>query len=253
MSQSKIRFSLTSSQPQYAEARQKSIAAKQYNDYWSELMVKEFHENSGQSIVLDVMCGSGELARILRPKVGVLYSTDISPGILSYANPAVSRDHIICSDAHLIPFPDAAFDAVFIRTGLHHTPNTYSAIVDEVYRVLRPGGVFILSEPIDDNPIVHLVRSTLHVISPIYEPGERGFLIADLYETLSAAGFSEITDKRFGYLGYTLIGNVDVFPLFKNLKNEFIINTLIKLDRISETIPVWSSLALCTIMRAKKV
>ncbi|HQR40451.1 MAG TPA: class I SAM-dependent methyltransferase [Blastocatellia bacterium] len=43
-------------------------------------------------------------------------------------------------DAENLPFPDASFDVVYSNGVLHHTPDTQRAI-DEVYRVLRPGGV----------------------------------------------------------------------------------------------------------------
>lgn len=43
-------------------------------------------------------------------------------------------------DAERLPFPDASFDVVYSNGVLHHTPDTQRAI-DEVFRVLRPGGV----------------------------------------------------------------------------------------------------------------
>lgn len=43
-------------------------------------------------------------------------------------------------DAEALPFPDASFDIVYSWGVLHHSPDTPRA-VDEVWRVLRPGGV----------------------------------------------------------------------------------------------------------------
>ncbi len=43
------------------------------------------------------------------------------------------------ADAECLPFPDSSFDLVYSWGVLHHTPDTPSAI-DEVHRVLRPGG-----------------------------------------------------------------------------------------------------------------
>jgi ubiquinone/menaquinone biosynthesis C-methylase UbiE len=45
-----------------------------------------------------------------------------------------------CADAEHLPFPDNSFDIVYSWGVLHHSPDTPRAI-DEVYRVLRPGGV----------------------------------------------------------------------------------------------------------------
>ena len=45
-----------------------------------------------------------------------------------------------CADAEHLPFGDNSFDIVFSWGVLHHSPDTPRA-VDEVHRVLRPGGV----------------------------------------------------------------------------------------------------------------
>jgi SAM-dependent methyltransferase len=47
-------------------------------------------------------------------------------------------------DAERLPFRDAGFDAVYSFGVLHHTPDTGRA-VREVWRVLRPGGIAIVS------------------------------------------------------------------------------------------------------------
>ncbi len=43
------------------------------------------------------------------------------------------------ADAEALPFEDASFDLVYSHGVLHHTPDTQRAI-DELHRVLRPGG-----------------------------------------------------------------------------------------------------------------
>jgi SAM-dependent methyltransferase len=45
-----------------------------------------------------------------------------------------------CADAERLPFDDNSFDLVYSWGVLHHSPNTPKAI-DEVFRVLRPGGI----------------------------------------------------------------------------------------------------------------
>ena len=47
-------------------------------------------------------------------------------------------------DAAAIPFTDEFFDVVYSHGVLHHTPDTVRCI-SEAYRVLKPGGLFILS------------------------------------------------------------------------------------------------------------
>jgi ubiquinone/menaquinone biosynthesis C-methylase UbiE len=45
-----------------------------------------------------------------------------------------------CADAETLPFDDNSFDIVYSWGVLHHSPNTPRAI-NEVHRVLRPGGI----------------------------------------------------------------------------------------------------------------
>jgi ubiquinone/menaquinone biosynthesis C-methylase UbiE len=45
-------------------------------------------------------------------------------------------------DAEILPFPDASFDVVYSWGVIHHS-NQPKAIISEIRRVLRPGGVFI--------------------------------------------------------------------------------------------------------------
>jgi len=49
------------------------------------------------------------------------------------------QSRLMTADAEELPFDDASFDIVYSWGVLHHSPNTPKAI-DEVWRVLRPGG-----------------------------------------------------------------------------------------------------------------
>lgn len=49
---------------------------------------------------------------------------------------------LVRADAQALPFPDGTFDVVYSWGVLHHAPNPRRAI-EEVRRVLKPGGLFI--------------------------------------------------------------------------------------------------------------
>ncbi len=88
--------------------------------------------------VLDIGCRDGGLRRWL--PAGVRYQgMDITP---EFAGP----DIVIRDVSDGIPFADGAFDHVFCIEVLEHLPNPWGALT-EMHRVLRPGGVLVLSVP----------------------------------------------------------------------------------------------------------
>jgi GT2 family glycosyltransferase/2-polyprenyl-3-methyl-5-hydroxy-6-metoxy-1,4-benzoquinol methylase len=98
--------------------------------------------------VLDIGCGAGygaqRLARRARQVVGV----DKAAEAIDYARCrfGAPRLHFAVADALHLPFPDASFDVVVAFELLEHlsAPNTFLA---EVSRVLRSGGVALISTP----------------------------------------------------------------------------------------------------------
>lgn len=64
-------------------------------------------------------------------------------------------------EAQELPFPDGAFDAVLCCDSFHHYPKP-DAVVQEMRRVLRPGGVCLLADP----TAPPLLRQPLNVWMP---------------------------------------------------------------------------------------
>ncbi|MET4331662.1 SAM-dependent methyltransferase [Bradyrhizobium sp. i1.15.2] len=90
-----------------------------------------------------------------------------------------------------LPFEDGTFDVVFARAVLHHTRDL-DAACREMYRVLRPGGVFlalrehVISREEDLNRFLEQ-----HPLHRLYG-GERAYLLKRYYAALQRAGFSRI-------------------------------------------------------------
>ncbi len=101
---------------------------------------------SGMNL-LDAGCGPGTitlgLAEYLEP--GHVTGFDIGPSEIEKATTSASEQNVSNIEFHVldatkIPFEDDQFDAVFSSAMLEHVPNVGQA-VDELVRVLRPGGV----------------------------------------------------------------------------------------------------------------
>ncbi len=94
--------------------------------------------------LLEIGCGMGfDTLEWLNQGVSVT-AIDISEIAVGLAQRNLRRlglsADLYSASALELPFPDASFDVVYSRGVLHHTGDTQAA-VDEVWRVLRPGGM----------------------------------------------------------------------------------------------------------------
>lgn len=97
-------------------------------------------------------------------------------------------------DARAVPLRDETADAVLIVDALHHLPAP-EVVLDEVLRVLRPGGVVVVREFDRGTLRGRLVEAIEHLVG-----FESTFFTADELATrLDAAGF----DARVTDLGFT--------------------------------------------------
>lgn len=98
--------------------------------------------------VLDVGCGQGFKANYVARWAKHVTSIDISKESLRLAragSQALGIHNVTYQweDAEDLSFSDEQFDIVYCFGVLHHTPDTQKGI-DELYRVLRPGGTAIV-------------------------------------------------------------------------------------------------------------
>lgn len=97
---------------------------------------------------LDIGCGAGYHVKHFARKSAKVFAIDVDPDSLRVAHSRVrsSRVAFLRYDGSRLPFADASFDAVTMLDVLEHVTDR-SALVAEVARVLRPGGVWIASVP----------------------------------------------------------------------------------------------------------
>ncbi len=107
--------------------------------------------------VLDVGCGTGNLLRTTgrkHPDVE-LTGLDPDPKALARARRKARRAGVAVrldrGFAQELPYPDGSFDRVFSSLMLHHLDTgSKDALLAEVRRVLRPGGVLVLADAVAD-------------------------------------------------------------------------------------------------------
>jgi ubiquinone/menaquinone biosynthesis C-methylase UbiE len=103
--------------------------------------------------VLDLGCGYGEVSAHIvaeSDRLGVrigLSMCDLHAVQLGRVPPELHAraNDVVVGDARKIPFPDSAFDAVVVKMMLHEVPfYDQPAVCEQVLRVLRPGGLFVM-------------------------------------------------------------------------------------------------------------
>lgn len=110
---------------------------------------------------LDVGCGQGELLHLLSPNFAISKGCDTSLAMLREADP----EKIVFQDDPLrLPFPDCSFDFATAVCVYHHVvPADRLALTGEIFRVLKPGGVFCIIEHNPLNPITRIVVASTPV------------------------------------------------------------------------------------------
>ncbi|HEX9133882.1 MAG TPA: class I SAM-dependent methyltransferase [Ktedonobacteraceae bacterium] len=108
----------------------------------------ELGEWNPQLQALDIATGGGHTALAVAPYVAQITVTDLTPRMLEKAREyilaqGVTNASFQVADAEHLPFAPESFDRVTCRIAPHHFPDI-PQFVQEVARVLKPVGIFLL-------------------------------------------------------------------------------------------------------------
>jgi len=118
---------------------------------WRKKVVKAVTDTKAKS-VLDIATGTGDLAiSFSKYDIPLIVGLDISEGMLSVARKKVlnkdfeNKIEFIQADSENLPFDDHSFDAITVAFGVRNF-ETLDKGLAEIYRVLRPSGIFVVLE-----------------------------------------------------------------------------------------------------------
>jgi ubiquinone/menaquinone biosynthesis C-methylase UbiE len=145
--------------------------------------------------VLEIGCGRGIGTELILDVFGAaaVDAFDLDPRMVTMAQRRLhSRGlsvRIWTGDATAINASEAAYDAVFDFGIIHHVPN-WRAVLAEVHRVLKPGGLFYAEEPLKgvlNLPLMHQLFA---------HPAEDRFDISDFRDALRSSGLVPLQEEH---------------------------------------------------------
>ena len=99
----------------------------------------------GTERLLDAGGGTGRIARLIAPYVQETWIADLSIPMLHQArDKQVAR--LVNTSTSALPYANGTFDRILVVDALHHFPDQPGTI-EELWRVLTPGGRVVIEEP----------------------------------------------------------------------------------------------------------
>ncbi len=176
--------------------------------------LKTFSDVPAKQIrILDTACGTARTLRGVRAMLpqASLYGVDLSEAYLRKANEQLadlpgSLVQLLQGNIEELPYVDNYFHAVTCVFLFHELPPAVrQKAIEECYRVLKPGGTFIICDSIQvsDSPeleaMMHMFHETFH------EPYYRSYMEDDLLARLKQAGFTEVLPTEVHFMSKYLV------------------------------------------------
>jgi len=161
--------------------------------------------------VLDAMCGSGQTTDYLLARDAIVTGLDISTEVIDSFKvrwPACrAKQRSLLSSG----FADGSFDCVTVVGGLHHIHPNLSGAVQEIHRILKPGGYFCFMEP-HSGSLPDIVRRFWYKHDHFFSDNEASIDLDSVQEEFS----SRFVPSRVTYLGniaFLLVLNSLIFRI----------------------------------------
>lgn len=146
--------------------------------------------------IIELGCGNARLARQLLKRWPLCRITGFEVDAVQHAkNLATPQDGLtfVAAGAQAVPLADASVDLALMLKSLHHVPMVaMDQALEEVARVVRPGGFLYVSEPIYGGALNALVR--LYNDEGLVRPAAQAALDRAL---ANGQHWAEIAERRF--------------------------------------------------------
>ena len=122
-----------------------------YDGIFNNIDLKDMH-------ILDAMCGGGESTGYFIKHGASVAGLDISESCCAIYQKRYPECPVMCSSILKTQFSDSSFD-IIMTDSLHHIHPYVNHGINEILRILKPGGYFCCWEPVSGS-LVDLLRNT---------------------------------------------------------------------------------------------
>jgi SAM-dependent methyltransferase len=160
--------------------------------------------------ILEIGCGRGAGACLIQEEFNpsLMHAFDLDHRMIIQAGKYLKPEHknkifLYVGDAQRLPYRDGVLDAVFGFGVLHHLPDWRRGL-NEIARVLKPGGIYFLEEYYPQFYQNCLARKIFR------HPEHDRFYSQDLHRALAQAGFAlqaRLEQKMLGILAVAIKGD----------------------------------------------
>jgi len=205
-----------------------------YSDEWSLAYRRQFIyepmfaglDLSGKK-VLDAMCGSGQTTEYLLARGADVTGLDISNEVIDAFRARWTNTNAVKRSLLDSGLPSASYDCVVVVGGLHHIHPNLTLAMQEIHRVLKPGGSLCFMEP-HTGSLPDLVRRVWYKFDRFFSDNEEAIDMRALQRDFGSQ-FELKRAKYLGNLAFLLVLNSLIFRIPTSAK-KFYSPLLLKLE-----------------------
>lgn len=177
--------------------------------------ITELLGDTDQLHCLDIGSDNGVISYLLRERRGTWKSADLDPKAIQSIRELVKYD-VFQIDGRRTPFQDNEFDRVAIIDFLEHI-QTDREFIEELFRVIKPGGELIVNVPHAKNSLLRKFRRAIGQTDEAHGHLRPGYTVDEL-AALMMGKFTIVSYKTYSKFFSECIDTLIsfVFRLFKN-------------------------------------